>query len=226
MTRIGTYDFPDQTTIVQINEIEAKSKIRKEIHIQSLIESPDPTALREQTDTLQAELESFDKQQATVSLEAGKYYNGRKRNCRIIPRPEESLAWVDLLLLTNDRYERSLALHRYNEDTHAGRAQFSLFNSGNWFAPILVTLIPASDIHSLRIQNENGEFSLDAEITADQTVVIDSETRRISLEGNNLYAATNEEFPILQSGANHVTISIEPMDTVAHCTIEYRDTWV
>jgi hypothetical protein len=226
MISVGNYSFPDNTTMLHVHEIEAKSKVRKEIRIQSLISRHNESALLNDLSSLRAAMESFDRQLATLSLSPGKYVCGRKRSFQIIPYPAEALAWIDLLILTNDRYERSVILHRHETEILAGRAVFPLFNRGNWLAPLRMTVIPANDISAIHVQTETSEFTLSTPITEGQIAIIDAENRSVLVGNNNAYSAGNEEFPFLQAGSNHLTISIEPSTVTAQCKIEYRDVWI
>ncbi len=226
MITLGTYSFPEDSTILQINEIEAKSKVRKEIRIQSLLSHHNYTALQNGLYAMQAALEAFDRQEVSLSLAAGRYFNGRKRHFKLIPCPNESLAWIDLLILTSDRYERSTILHSHESDTYAGQTIFPVFNMGNWLAPFQLSILPLQDLSKVTIQVDQVDLSIVADIPASQSLLVDTENRQVLLEGSNIYASANETFPVLQSGSNHVKVSIEPTEASAHCLIHFRDYWI
>ena len=79
MIAIGAFQFPERNTVLQVNLIEAKSKVRKEIQIQSLVQSESKTAHKDDLSKLQSAVEAFDRQQTALSLSRGRYYQGRRR---------------------------------------------------------------------------------------------------------------------------------------------------
>lgn len=218
MITIGDFTFPERTTVLTVNTIEAKSKVRKEIRIQSMLDGS--------LEDLRQAIESFDRGETSLSIHPGRYYMGRRRYLRITPISSDSMAWVDFWILANDRYERSSILHTQSLNPFFGRVDFSLLNSGNWQAPLYFTIQPSNEITHVEISSAGGTFIVDENIRSDNTLVIDSEKRLVSVNGCNYCAFTNDNYPFLSSGANSLSIQIRPSEVVVGCAIQYRDFWI
>jgi len=223
---IGNFSFPENTTSLQTAVIEAKSKVRREIRIQSLLRKENREALQADLAELQANVEAFDRREADLSIHPGRYFYGRRRSLQIAPSPCDALAFAELLVLTDDRYERGRILHSHNLDAYWGRADFALFNLGNWISPLKMALVFESEVSSLQITANESVFSLTNSFVAGQSLVIDSETRQTLLDGETLHAAADQNYPFLAPGSNHLLIRIEPTSAKVHCSAQYRDVWV
>lgn len=226
MIAIGSFQFPDHLTTTHLTIIEAKSKVRKEIRIQSLLRLNNPRLLEDTLNQFRGELESFDRQETELYLHQGRFYKGRQRHVQIVPSPDQSLAFIDLLVLTNDRYEWGSILHTHQQKLFNGQALFSLFNLGNWVTSPLITITPTETIESVQLKTLQEDFSLNQSIENGQTLIIDSETYSTKLDGNTIHSAINENYPVLLPGSNHITIRTQPTSAEVHCTIQYRDKWV
>lgn len=226
MITLGAFSFPPETTLLQVNQIEAKSKVRKEIRIRSLLAEVNETALQQRLSDLRAAVEYFDQQQAYLSLSPDRFYRGRQRFLQTMPFPQESIAWTELLILTHDRYERSLAQHQLSLVVQNGSADFTLTNQGNWPAPLYVSLTPSQLLTAVHLTFGETTFTVTAEIPADTALVIDTENRKVTLGEESLYAFSNEAFPSLVAGANSLSLQIEPSSSETYCTIQFRDYWV
>lgn len=219
MIAIGNFSFPESSTVAQVGLIEAKSKVRKEIRIRSM--------LRGSAEEFLHALEAFDRGEESLSIHSGRYYQGRRRELRITPNLPSSLCWVDVWILTDDRYERSSILHQHALDTVEGLATFELLNEGNWSTPLWITLQPAQMIQRIGIVGGEGEaFQMDESIPEGSTVVIDAENRLVTLDSENRFMTANQKFPYLAVGSHDVSIQVEPSDVPVHCVVSYRDTWI
>jgi len=217
MISVGNYEFPKPSTIIQVNTIEAKSKVRKEIRIQSMIDSS--------TDMLENAVESFDQGETHLSLHPGRFYLGRRRSFCVAPNLRGSRTWVEFTALTNDRYERSLSLHTHSLSGFFGRAALSLFNVGNWIAPLHVSIKAIHAIEHLDITIGNRICELDESIGEGQTLIIDSESRSLFKDEKPL-ARSMDDFPSLELGVNQVAVQAQPSSAEFLCTIQYRDFWI
>lgn len=226
MTRIGGFTFPEKSTHARCALVEANSKVRKEIRIRSLLRAPSPQVLDERLQQLQAAVEAFDHGDAMVSLQPGQAHYGRRRSFEVAPERRSLAAGIDLLLWTRDRYARSETLHQNQDDTYMGEAQFSLFNRGNWKSPLQVSVKAKTTIDSLTIETESEAFTINAAIQTSETLVVDSAERTAQIDGRNVFASCNQQFPFLQPGANPLWISLAPTGAEAQCAIAFRDVWV
>ena len=175
---------------------------------------------------LQEMMESFDLQQVPLSVHPGRFYLGRRRSLRITPAAMEPLAWVEFHALTDDRYERSLILHRHEQNLYFGQAMFSMFNLGNWIAPFVLTLESIESLNSIQVSAAGETFSINGPIDMTQPLLIDSESRQVTAGDENLYASANETFPVLVAGSNQVTVKVQPSSADVQCSVQYRDYWI
>ncbi|MBN2326316.1 MAG: hypothetical protein JXR73_04115 [Candidatus Omnitrophica bacterium] len=218
MITIGDFSFPERTTIAQVSVIEAKSKVRKEIRIQSM--------LKESPEALQRAIEAFDRGDASLSLQAGRYYMGRRRELLATSNLPGGATWVDFLVLTRDRYERSEAIHAHLVEITTGRGDFSLFNLGNWTAPLCAVLRPSQAVERFEITTASEVFALEETIPAGGELIVDSDARQVYVNGENRRASAGLSFPHLIQGANVVAVQTLPAEAAATCTLQYRDRWV
>ncbi len=217
MISVGDFEFPKRSTIMQVNTIEAKSKVRKEIRIQSMIDKS--------MDILENAVESFDQGATHLSLHPGRFYLGRRRSFHTAPNLHGSRTWVEFTALTSDRYERSLSLHTHSLSGFFGRAALSLFNAGNWIAPLHISIKAIQAIHHLEISIGNRICELDETLDEGQSLIVDSESRSLFKDEKSL-ARSMDDFPSLDVGVNQVTVQAQPSNADFFCTIQYRDFWI
>lgn len=226
MIALGNFTFPEKRTVARSRIVEAKSKVRREVQIQSLLREDDPVKLERQLAGLQEAVESFDRHQASLSLHPERYFMGRRRDFLISPLRNRPIAWVDLTVLTQDRFERSLALHQYEQDTVNGICSMALENKGNWESPLLIQLVPQQSLSKVVVTANGQALEIAAAIEAGDLLYIDAELRRVTLNDGNIYSAATGEFPFLPSGTGDVTVAVTPPQSTAHVTIQFRDYWV
>ncbi len=226
MIKIGDFQFPGSATECQVSVIEAKSKVRKEIQIRSLLRADSSGDLDLALADLRHAVEAFDKQDAAVSLHPGRYYHGRRREFHVIPVPSGLAAWIELMILTLDRYERGLTLYTQESTAAFGQGRFSLFNRGNWQAPLFLTFEPDASLDRLQILTADDFLSLEETLPAGQVITVDSEKRELLVQGRNRYSLANGRFPFLRPGINALTVQFHPTSAKVRCVIRYRDYWV
>lgn len=226
MIALGSFSFPAGSTVCHLSMIEAKSKVRKEIRIQSMMQGHTRTILEEQMDIMRGMLEAFDRQEQHLSLQPGRYYMGRRREFHLSPCPDSPLAWVDLSILTEDRFERSLALHEHSFTWQGGTADISLLNQGNWRSPLFIQFNLQTPASRMQIVSPEGLFDVQEAMTAGSTVKIDSESRLVSLNDQNIVIPVEEPFPGLFPGINQLHFTVSPANVLGSIIVRYRDIWV
>lgn len=223
--RIDGFQFPQRTSLSHMRMVEAKSKVRKEIRIRSLIRAASPSQLEHTLDRLRGAVERFDRGEATLSLQPGRYFQGRRRRFDIHPGARSLAAGVDLLVWTADRFERSETLHAVDGDTHEGVCRFALFNRGNWPAPLRIELEAASRIEQVTTHTGNEVFELNTPVNAGQRLTIDTEQRTAELDGVNVFEVCNQNFTSIAPGGNELIIELGDVTAKAACRVEFRDRW-
>lgn len=226
MIAIGSFQFPADSTVARVEHIEAKSKVRKEITIQSMIQETNDERLEEAIEQLKQSVELFDRHETDMSLQTGRYYQGRRRRLSITPIRPFQKAWVELVVLTEDPYERGLALRGAEQDLIAGEALFQLDSAGNWQTPIDLTLAVQDAITRLEIDANGRLFVLNHSIDNGNTISVDSFHRVVTVNGVNAFPSAQEPFPVLDPGSNVLLVRVLPQTAAAHCRVEYRDQWI
>ncbi|MBD3266460.1 hypothetical protein GF373_07295 [bacterium] len=226
MISIGTFIFSKDSTLAHVSNIEAKSRVRKAIRIQSMLRGTTSDRVRRDAEELQSMVESFERGEATLSMNAGRYYDGRRREFHLTPCPDGTLAWVDLLVLTHDRYERSTTLHQQAATSIAGRIPLSLFSIGNWKCPLAIQLQADMDLTALRIESAEGVFSVNQAMPGGTPILINAENRLYKIGEETRQTESDAVFPYLHPGMNAVEIKTEPISAHVEAKTNYRDFWV
>lgn len=226
MISIGSFSFPEDKTFYEVKMIEAKSKVRKEIHITSLLDGSNGIPFHESMARLQASVEAYDRGQARLSINDGRYYEGRRRLLEIVPDVQRRLAFVKFITLTNDRFERGIAFHQIDHDIFYGYLQLSVWQQGNWQSPPKISILPDEDITELSIQNGSHEFQLVHHFQAEEPIVIDSQERSVSAGDEKIFLNSGIEFPMLDAGCNALNFFLSPGTVNAALSVQYQDVWV
>ncbi|NPU97897.1 MAG: hypothetical protein HPY51_11870 [Candidatus Omnitrophica bacterium] len=226
MITLGDFRFPEAATECQVSVIEAKSKVRKEIQIRSLLRADSRWDLDFALAALRHAVEAFDKQEAALSLHPGRYYHGRRREFHETPVPAGLAAWIELLVFTLDRYERGATLYAHESTAAFGQGRFSLFHRGNWLAPLFITLEPEAPLTQLQFLTADDFLTLEETLPAGQVITADSEKRELLVQGRNRYSIAHGRFPFLRPGINTLTVRFQPQSAKVRCVIRYRDFWV
>ncbi|MBI1389270.1 MAG: hypothetical protein GC154_12565 [bacterium] len=225
MIRLGEITLPDRDFTVQTATLEARSKVRKEIRLRGLIRGANLDEFQQRVESFRGAVEAFDRGEADLSLETGRFYLGRRRSFSIEPNLQARVAAVDLLIWTDDRYVRGETLFRIPARMYAGSAVIELFSQGNAEGWPRVIVITKTELQSLTIDSGRERFILTRTIGAEVETVIDSEKRTVTCGGENVFAACNETFPLSRPGANRFSVSADPSNAEADVVLEHRDVW-
>lgn len=226
MIRLGSFVFPQGSTEVQSRTVEAKSRVRKEIRIQSVISEQPGQGVDEQIGLLQRNLERFDRNDERLSIHPGRFHEGRQRHYQCHPSPDDKLAWLDLTFLTADRMERSERLHACTAEIETGIVQISMVNQGNWDAPTRIEITANDPLQSIRFQTGYDPATLTLDLSADERLIVDGMQRTITQDAQNRYETLDGPFPTLQPGYNTWLVSVEPTAADVSIRIEYHDVWI
>jgi phage-related protein len=100
-----------------------------------------------------------------------------------------------------------MADNYYPIDFNAEGDSFVITNNGTAPAPCVITFIPKVDFYVLTIEGLSDEPITMSGIKAKDIVVIDAETRSVTVNDLDAFDKYNAwEFPKLKPGANTVTI--------------------
>lgn len=226
MIQIGDFIFPEKGTVIRNSLIEAKSKIRREIRLLTLLRGLDPVDFRQQLNLFQESVEAFDRREANLLLHPGRYHQGRRRELHVLPVKGKPLAWIDLLILTQDRFERSIDLHEHDFASTASQAMITPSHEGNWRSPFHLTLTPSEAITSLQVQTAEETFTANVRMEEGQSLVMDTGERTFTVDGVNNYNHIQKEFPFIQPGVYPVILQVEPVGVEFTGNLQFQAYWV
>lgn len=226
MIRVGAFAFPQESTEVETRTIEAKSKVRKEVRIQSVIGRRWGLSVDEQLTEMQASLERFDRNEATLSIHPGRFYRGRQRHYQCHATPEADMAWIDLTFLTADRMERSERVHTCSVALEAGEAMVSLYQQGNWPSPARIVIACDERMEAFVLRNGDEEFRVAVELEAGDVLDIRGEDRSLFRNGERFLTDVQGAFPEVRPGVQPWIVGAEPGGAAGQVRIEYHDVWV
>ncbi len=226
MICIGTFTFPERTTTWRSIIIEALSKERREIILDSLLLEADcPLGVQRRLDELREEIERFDRGQANLSLHENRFFEGRRRELKIAPSPREDAARVQLRILTLDRFERSTELHTHSADLQPPTNTVRLLNRGNHATPPLITIQPSGTIESFTLNIDAAELTYEGGLGSGDRLSLDSEANTALLNDTENVTHLVDQFPWLDSGWNRAAVVVSGAAN-GLMQIEYRDLWV
>lgn len=103
-------------------------------------------------------------------------------------------------------------------------AGFKIYNNGTAPSPCVITFIPKFDFLKLTIVGLTEEPILFTGLKANQILVIDGETKSVTVDGENAFEKYDAwEFPKLQPGMNQITIE---NGASAAISIEYNARYI
>ena len=226
MVEIGSFCFPKDTTFWKSVTLEALSKERREITIESVISAVgNPLETERQLEALQKELESFDRGEAHFSVHFKRYFEGRRREFSVTPSRNGDAVKIHLVILTLDRFERSEEIHTQTIDLQPPTNTARILNRGNHSSPPCLLIQPSSPIEGFYIDVGSETLTYNGIINSGDILHIDCENLKAILNDTVIVTHYIDSFPLLPPGWSDVTIN-GVGDQYGTCEISHRDLWV
>lgn len=229
MITIGRFHFPLRSTFVKVRTREVLSRMRREIHLYAvLLRYRTLTALEQDLELLEEELERFDRREISFSIHPGRYFMGWRRDYRRIVDQRHRMASIHLVVLTDDRFERSLEEHDISLAFSPTVQSIQIENRGNGLAYPRFLISAASSLEAPLISDGQRCLSFNGILQSGETLDINSENRTALRNGSvnvlHLFAGV---FPRLTPGENLITCQGQEGTSYAGTLqIQFRDLWV
>lgn len=229
MVTLGGFVFPEQRTFVRVRTREVLSRVRKEIEIYSLlIHYASLEGLRGDLEALEGELEKLDRGEVSLSIHEGRYFMGRRRDLQRFVEPRHLAATIHLLVLTEDRFERSVEEHQETLAlSESGQAMVvSQAGSGLAFARFLLTA--GGTLVKPRISDGTRSVVFEASLESGETLELDGDARTAKRNSSeNVLHLVSGEFPLLSPGDTTITYTDDEASShTGTLEVRYRDLWV
>ena len=229
MTGLGSFNFPEKRTFVRSRIREVLSKVRREIDIYSLlIGYGNLENLEQDLEILEGELEKFNRKEVTLSLHPGRYVSGWRRDYQRVIEPRHKAASLHLLILTDDRFERSIEEHQETLILSASGQSIEISQEGNGEAfPRLVLTATGTLIHPA-ISDGTRTLSFQGQLEPGMSLHLDSDFHTALINGSeNVLQSLSGEFPLLDPGTTQITYTDHSSSTHSGTLeINYRDLWI
>jgi len=229
MVTLGSFTFPEKRTFVQVRTRNVLSRVRKEINLYTLlIRYSELEQLEADLEALEGQLEKFDRREATLSLHEGRYYTGWRRDFQRFVESRHRAASVHLLILTDDRFERSIEEHQENVTLTASGQSVVVSQSGNGLAFAKFLLSATGSLVQPQISDGPRSLVFQETLEAGDTLEIDSDRRTAVRNGTeSVLSLMSGDFPLLSPG--ETTLTYTDCAGSSHSgtlQITYRDLWV
>jgi len=229
MITLGGFTFPDRRTHVRVRTREVLSRVRKEIEVFSLLVHYESLeALEADLEALEGELEKFDRAETQLSIHPGRYFMGRRRDLRRFVEPAHLAATVHLLVLTEDRFERSTEEHQETLAFTESGQSIVLSQAGNGLAFAKYRLTAGGNLVEPRISDGTRSLVFEDSLSAGETLELDGDAHTaVRNDTENVLPLLSGEFPLLSPRETTITYSDDVSSShTGTLRIDYRDLWV
>ncbi len=229
MVTIGDYSFPERSTAVDIESKFIDGKLKKIVRIDAIVlGSGSASDFSANIEDLEGEVERFDRGEADLSVTSGRYYRGTRLALRRTVDSESKFGAFEILLLTDDRFERSSALHEEEKTITASGDTLTVSQEGNADALPEITLTATGDLVYPTLSDGTRSLTYNGTISAGSVLVIDADAKTAILDGEtNALPKITGSFPVLSPGDTTLTYTDnEDSSHDAVLVVRFRDTWV
>ena len=185
MVAIGSYTFPEHSTAVDIQSRFIDGKLKKIIRIDALVlGSGNAVDFLADIEDLEGEIEKFDRGEADLSITSGRTYKGIRLALQRTLDRESKFAAFEILLLTEDRFERSSVLHEEDKTITASGDTLVVSQAGNVYAFPEITLTATEDLVHPVLSDGTRGLTYNGTIPAGSVLVIDADAKTATLDGD------------------------------------------
>jgi phage-related protein len=130
-----------------------------------------------------------------------------------IPEIEEYPTWMKVTI----NFSLGPIWKSYDENTQVGSG--TITNAGTFETPVVVEIAGPVTDPVVEVGDDSLEYT--GEIEDGETLIIDTDTKTVKLDGVNAIDGYNDEFPMLQTGDTVVVQS-----AAGTTTFKWRDAWI
>jgi hypothetical protein len=229
MVAIGDYAFPEHSTAVDVQSRFIDGTLKKIIRIDAIVlGSGNAADFLANVEDLEGEVEKFDRGEANLSITPGRYHQGIRLGLQRTLDRESKFAAFEILLLTDDRFERSSELHEEDKTIAASGDTLALSQAGNVYAFPEIALTATGDLVYPVLSDGTRSLAYNGTIPAGSVLVIDADAKTAILNGDtNALPKITGSFPLLSPGDTTLTYTDnEESSHQGSLVVQFRDTWV
>jgi len=228
MTRIGTFEFPP-TTIVDSQTEFVLGRVRRILRLTTfLTRYASKAEFRQSMADLEKEIERFDLGATDLSVNAGRFFKGRRRKWSLTKDEDRCLAVGNLEILTDDRFERSESENEETFPITSSPQSENLTVAGNWNALPVLTLTATAALVDPVFTDGTRTLAATLSLGIGETLELDAENRTATKNGaTNVLTSVSGDFIELEPGTANLQYSDStPGGPAASLEVRWRDRWV
>lgn len=221
---LGAYTFDSRATAVRETQAETGGRDAREIRLTGLI-SGTAGELEAALDAIVSAAGDGDVETA-LSLRTGRRLVVRRVGfTREIARDERTASFV-LDLEARDPYESSESVHSYTWDVTDSGNTLEVVSIGNVYARPVITLVADGDVVAPAFGDGERTFAYDGIVPDGESLVLNGETGRVWLLGEEVTPYTTGVFPRIVPGATLLTYTDDAQSShTAEVSVIFRDRW-
>jgi len=229
MARIGTFQFPDDTTVIDLSRRFIRGRDRKISNLTSILNRFSSQAdLKQAVRDLRREVERFDQGETDLSVHDGRFLMGRRSRSDIEEHEDRGLAVIRLEVFSDDRYERSETEFQATFNLTTSPQVLNFSPGGNWNTPPTLVLTATATISNPSLTDGERTLTYSGDLLLGELIELDGEKRTATKNGTeNVLNDISGEFVELtpDSAALTYTDSSTPAPN-ATLLVKWRDRWV
>jgi Siphovirus-type tail component, C-terminal domain len=228
MASIGDYTFDESATRIVSDLRMVEKRLRREISIVGMLEGfVSASALYSEMEALEKEIEKFAVGEVTLSLVSGRFLNGKILRHRKTVDEAQRVASFRLILLSEDRFERSIEFHQETLIITASGNDIEVENAGSADSLPTLTLTATGELVDPAISDGTNTLSWSGTLSAGDTLVLDCDAHRAIKNGSeNVLASMSGQWPTLPPGETTLTYSDDISSShSASLVVGYYDFW-
>ncbi|MBE7560546.1 phage tail family protein [bacterium] len=227
MVTLGDYAFAHDTTRVLSDLRFVEDRLRRQVEIVGLLSGfSTRAAFESELAALDAAVEAFSNGSAALSLTAGRALSGSVlRYRKTLDELQRSVAFR-LILLSEDRFERSVALHEEPLTITASGDYLVLENAGTADSLPTLTLTADGSLVDPSLSDGTRALTYHGTLSAGDVLVVDCDAHTATVNGENALSGVSGDWPRLSPGETTLTYSDDAAGSHdATLVVAYRDFW-
>lgn len=227
MTTLGAYSFRADRTRVLSDLRFVEDRLRRQVELLGLLDGfPTRADFQAELAGLDAAVEAFEAGQATLSLVAGRWLAGRVLRYRKTVDEAARSAAFRLIVLSEDRYERSQTLHEATLELTASGQSLALENAGTAESRPRLTLTALGALLDPRLGDGARALTYHGALAPGDALLLNCDAHTAELSGGNALHELVGDWPRLAPGATTLTYSDDAASSHSGLLrVEYRDFW-
>ncbi len=227
MATLGDYTFRSDSTRVLSDLRYVEDRLRRQVEIVGLLsEFATHDDFAAELSELDTAVEAFCNGSATLTLTEGRQLSGSVLRYRKTVDELERSVTFRLIVLSEDRFERSIELHEENLAIDASGDAIVLANAGTADSLPELTLSAIGALINPSVSDGLRTLIYQGTLSPGDALALDSDAHTATLNGGNALAAVSGDWPRLAPGETTLTYTDQAGSShSATLLVQYRDYW-